>query len=175
MTRSSRDVWTSSFFLSGHSVVSTVRDVRPRLIVAQNPLCCANECMNSASQCVHTQHGSGAVRAPRNAGDKRVKRKRGSRSAAAIAARIERGYRKRPVTAGSTACDQSNQVHNRVTSADGGSHPAVERASTAARDGGDDTFRKRKPHTTGTKPDCDDKEARTARASWSGGHTRDRH
>ena len=73
---------------------------------------------------MHSHHGSGAVivssrktgfvnfgvsresgravRAPRNAGDKRVKRKRGDRSVAAIAARIERGYLKR--TAGSTAC-----------------------------------------------------------------------
>ena len=32
----------------------------------------------------------GAVRAPRNAGDKRVKRKRGNRSVVAVAARIER-------------------------------------------------------------------------------------
>ena len=41
----------------------------------------------------------GAVRAPGNAGDKRVKRKRGSRSDEAVAARIERGCLKR--TAGS--------------------------------------------------------------------------
>ena len=66
---------------------------------------------------MHSQHGSGAVivasrktgtvnlvvsresseavRAPGNAGDKRVKRKRGNRSAAAVAGRIERGYLKR--------------------------------------------------------------------------------
>ena len=65
---------------------------------------------------MHSQHGSGvvnlvvsqesggAVRAPGNAGDKRVKRKRGCRSAAAVAAGIERGYLKRIRTAGSIAC-----------------------------------------------------------------------
>ena len=44
------------------------------------------------------------MRAPGNAGDQRVKRNRGSRSAAAVAARIERGYLKRTRTAGGTAC-----------------------------------------------------------------------
>ena len=72
------------------------------------------ECTYGASQHVHSQHGSGAVirvvsresggavRAPGNAGDKRVKRKHGSRSAAAVAARIERGYLKRTRTASRT-------------------------------------------------------------------------
>ena len=81
-------------------------------------------CVYGTSVCMHSQHGSGAVivssrktgfvnfgvsresggavRAPGNAGDKRVKRKRGNRSVVAVAARIERGYLKR--TAGSTAC-----------------------------------------------------------------------
>ena len=49
-----------------------------------------------------SRESGGAVRSPRNAGDNRVKRKRGNRSVAAVAARIERGYLKR--TAGSTAC-----------------------------------------------------------------------
>ena len=56
------------------------------------------------------------MRAPRNAGDKRVKRKRGNRSVAAIAARIERGYLKR--TAGSTAC-VNNHGGSRGTRSDG--------------------------------------------------------
>ena len=53
-----------------------------------------------------SRESGGAVRAPRNASDKRVKRKRGNRSVAAIAARIERGYLKR--TAGGTACVNNN-------------------------------------------------------------------
>ena len=61
------------------------------------------------------------------------KRKRGSRSAAAIAARTERGYLKRTRTAGGTACVQSNHVDSRGTGTDGSGHPAVERTSTAAR------------------------------------------
>ena len=59
MTRTNRDVYTSSFLLSGHSVVSAVLVVvrlMSRHIVAQGPLCCAKECMGSSSQCVHTQH-----------------------------------------------------------------------------------------------------------------------
>ena len=63
---------------------------------------CAKEHMRSVAHVLRTRHGSGAVivasrksgggvRAPGNAGDKRVKRKRCSRCAAAVAARIERG------------------------------------------------------------------------------------
>ena len=44
-----------------------------------------------------------------NAGDKRVKRKRGSKSAAAVAARMERGYLKRLRTAGSTATPEERK------------------------------------------------------------------
>ena len=54
------------------------------------------------------------MRAPGSAGDKRVKRKRGCRSAAAVAARIERGYLKRTRTAGGTAC-VNNHVDSRGT------------------------------------------------------------
>ena len=113
---------------------------------------------------MHSQHGSGAVivssrktgavsvvvsgesggavRAPRNAGDRRVKRKRGSRSVAAIAARIERGYLKR--TAGSTAC-VNNHVDFSGTGTHGSGHSAAECTSATARDGDDDTrTRKRK-------------------------------
>ena len=107
---------------------------RPRLVVAQDRLCCAKECMYGASQHVHSQHGGGAVnfvlsrksggpgRAPGNAGDKRAKRKRGCRSVAAVAARIERGYLKRTRTAGGTTCVQNNHVDSRGTGTDGGSH-----------------------------------------------------
>ena len=62
----------------------------------------------------------GAVRAPGNAGDTRVKRKRGSISAAAVAARNERGYLKRIRTAGSTPC-VNNHVDSRGTGTDGSS------------------------------------------------------
>ena len=106
--------------------------------------------MYGASQHVHSPHGSGAVnlvvsrksggavRDPGNAGDKRVRRKRGSTSAAAVAAPIERGYLERTRTAGGTAC-VNNHVDSRGTGTEGGSHPAAERTSAAPRDGGDDT------------------------------------
>ena len=101
--------------------------------------------MDGASQHVHSQHGSGAVnlvvsresggavRAPGNAGDKRVKRKRGSRFAAAIAARIERGYLKRTRTAGGTAC-VNNHVDSEEREQMAAAIPAAERTSTAARE-----------------------------------------
>ena len=63
------------------------------------------------------------MRAPGNAGDKRVKRKRGSRSAAAVAARIERGYLKRTRTAGGTAC-VNKYVDFRGAGTGGGSQPS---------------------------------------------------
>ena len=87
--------------------------------------------------CTH-KNGGGAVRQPcclseiwwsgessRNADDKCIKRKRGGRSAAAVAARIERGYLKRIRTAGSTAC-VNNHVDSRRTGTDGRSHKAAE-------------------------------------------------
>ena len=112
------------------------------------------------------------MRAPGNAGDKRVKRKRGSKSPAAVAARIERWYLKRTRTAGGTACVQNNHVDSRGTGAAGGSHPAAERTSSTARDGGDDTHkRKRKPCTVSAELD---RHARTVRAGRSGRHTGDR-
>ena len=103
--------------------------------------------MRSVAHVLRTRHGSGAVivasrksggavRAP-GAGDQRVKRKRGSRSAAAVAARIDRGFLKRIRTAGSTAC-VNNRVDSRGTGTDGSSHPAAERTSTTARDVGGD-------------------------------------
>ena len=46
---------------------------------------------------------------------------------------------KRTRTVGGTACDHSNHVDSRGTETDGSGHPAAERTSTAARDGGDDT------------------------------------
>ena len=125
--------------------------------------------MRSVAHVLRTRHGSGAVivasrksvgavRAPGNAGDKRVKRKRGGRSAAVVAARIERGYLKRIRTAGSTAC-VDNQVDSRGTGPDG-SYPAAERTSTTARDGDDDTrTRKRKTRTASAEHD---RHARTA-------------
>ena len=81
------------------------------------------------------------MRAPRNAGDKRVKRQRGNKSVAAIEARIERGYLKR--TAGSTAC-VNNHGDSRGTRSGGSGHPAAERTSTTTRDGDDDTHKKEK-------------------------------
>ena len=130
---------------------------------------------------MHSQHGSGAVnvvvsrksggavRAPGNAGDKRVKRKRGSRSVAAIAARIERGYLKR--TAGSTAC-VNNHVDSRGTGTHGSGHPAAERTPTTARDGDDDTrTRKIKTRTASAEHV---KHAKTARAGRSSRHAGDR-
>ena len=101
---------------------------------------------------MHSKHGSGAVnlvvsrksggvmRALVNAGDKRVKRKRGSMSAAPIAARIERGCEKRTRSAGSIACVSDN-VDFRGTGTDGGN---FERTSTTAEDGGDDTQTRKK-------------------------------
>ena len=79
-----------------------------------------------------SRESGGAVRAPRNASDKRVKRKHGNRSVAAITARIELGYLKR--TAGRTAC-VNNHGDSRGTRSDGNGHPAAERTSTTARDG----------------------------------------
>ena len=80
----------------------------------KDSLWCSEEHMRSVAHVLRTRHGSGAltvasrktgtvnlvvsrksggaVRTPGNAGDKRVKRKRGGKSAAAVAARIERGY-----------------------------------------------------------------------------------
>ena len=96
----------------------------------KDPVVCAKECMYGASHHVHSQHGSGAVnlvvsrrsggavRAPSNAGDKRVKRKHGWSSAVAVAARIERGYLKRTRTAGGTAC-VNNHVDSRGTGTEG--------------------------------------------------------
>ena len=100
-----------------------------------------------AAKLVVSRESDGAVRAPGNAGVKRVKRRRGSRSAAAVAARIERRYLKRIRTAGSTAC-VNRQVHTRGT----GTNGAAERTSTTARDGKDDTrTRKRKAHAAGAE------------------------
>ena len=111
------------------------------------------------------------MRAPGNAGDKRVKKKHAGRSATAVAARIERGYLKRTRTAGGTAC-VNNHVDSRGTGTDGGSHPAAERTSATARDGGDDTHnRKRKPRTSSAELD---RHAMAARADRSGRHTGDR-
>ena len=140
----------------------------------KDPLWCAKEHMRSVAHVMRTRHGSGAVivaprksggavRAPGNVGDKRVKRTRGSR-------RIERGYLKRIRTAGSTAC-VNNHVDSRGTGTDGSSHPAAERTSTTARDGCDDTqTRKRKTRTASAEHD---RRARTARAGRSGRHTGD--
>ena len=110
------------------------------------------------------------MRAPGNACDKRVKRKRGNRSAAAVAARIERVYLTRIRTAGSTAC-VNNHVDSRGTGSDGSGHSAAGRTSTTARDGGDDTHtRKRKTRTASAEHD---RHARTARAGRSGRHAGD--
>ena len=111
----------------------------------------------------------GAVRAPRNACDKRVKRKRGNRSVAAIAARIERGYLKR--TAGSTAC-VNNHGDSRGTRSDGSGHPAAERTSITARDGDDDTRTRKRKTRTGSAEHGE--HAKTARAGRSSRHTGDR-
>ena len=92
---------------------------------------------------VVSRESVGAVRAPENVCDKRVKRKRGSRSAAAVASRIERGYLKRIRTAGSTAC-LNNHVGSGGRGTDGSGHPAAERTSTTARDGDDDVTHTRK-------------------------------
>ena len=176
MTRTNRDVWTS--FLSSVQTQCGVHCVRccavdVRHIVAQGP-----SLVHEQHVTMHAQHGTGAVilSAPRNAGGKPVKRKRGGRSEAAIAARIDREYLSSSGTAGSTACNQSNHVDARGTTTDGSGHPAVECAAAAARDGGDDTHvRKRKPRTAGAKLDRDvDQHARSARAGWSGTHKGDR-
>ena len=63
------------------------------------------------------------MRAPRNAGDKRVKRKRGNKSVAVVATQIERGYLKR--AAGGTAC-VNNHGDSRGTRSDGNGHPAAQ-------------------------------------------------
>ena len=111
----------------------------------------------------------GAVRASGKAGDKRVFRKRGSRSAAAVAARIERGHLKR--TADSTAC-VNNHVDSRGTGSHGSGHPAAERTSTTARDGDDDTrTRKRKARSASAEHV---EHAKTARAGRSSRPTGDR-
>ena len=150
-----------------------------------------NKCVYDTSVCMHSQHGSGAlivssrktgfvnfcvsrksggaVRAPGNAGDKRVKRKRGNRSVAAVAARIERGYLKR--TAGSTAC-VNNHGDSRVTGSDSSGHPAAERTSATARDGHDDTRTKKRKTRTASAEHVE--HAKTARAGRSGRHTGDR-
>ena len=74
-------------------------------------------------------------------------------------------------TAGGTAC-VNNHVDYRGTGTDGSSHPAAERTSTTASDGGDDTHvRKRKLRTASAELD---RHARTARADRSGRHTGDR-
>ena len=110
-----------------------------------------------------SRESGGAVRALRNAGDTRVKRKRGDRSVAAIAARIERGYLKR--TAGSTAC-VNNHGDSRGTISDGNGRPAAERTSTTARDGGDDTrTRKGKTRTASAEHGEHAKSARAGRRS----------
>ena len=147
--------------------------------------------MYGTSVCMHSQHGSGAligispktgfvnfgvsresggaVRAPGNAGDKRVKRKRGNRSVAAVAARIERGNLKH--TADSTAC-VNNHVDSRGTGTHGSGHRAVERTSATARDGDDETrTRKRKTRTASAEHV---EHAKTARAGRSSRHTGDR-
>ena len=55
---------------------------------------------------------------------------------------------------GGTACVQSNHVDSRGTGTDDGGHLGVDRTSTAARDGGDDThIRKRKPCTASAELD----------------------
>ena len=126
---------------------------------------------------MHSQHGSGAVIVSsrktgtvnlvvsRESGDKRVKRKRGSRSVAAVAARIERGYLKR--TAVSTAC-VNNHVDSKGTGTHGSGHPAAERKSSTARDGDDDTrTRKRKTRTASAEHV---EHAKTARAGRSSRH-----
>ena len=128
MTRTNRDVETSSFLLSGHMWCSRC-SVELRLTTScrgsSTLSVCAKECMYSASQHVHSQHGGGAVIlvASRNPG----KGKRGSQSAAATAARIERGHLKRTRTAGGTACVQRNHVDSKTTGTDGSGHPAAER------------------------------------------------
>ena len=150
----------------------------------KDALWCAKEHVRSATHVLRTRYGGGAVivasrkigtvnlvvsrksggavRAPGNACGKRVKRKRGSRSAAAVAARIERWYLKRTRTAGGTACVNSN-VDSSGTGTDGG--------STTTREGGDDTYtRKIKTRTVSAEHD---KHARTARAGRSGRHVGD--
>ena len=108
------------------------------------------------------------MRAPGNAGDKRVKRKRGSRSVFTVAAQVERGYLKR--TAGSTAC-LDNHGDSGGLGSDGCGHPAAERTSTTV-DGGDGIHtRKRKTCTASAEHD---EHAKTARAGRSSRHTGDR-
>ena len=116
-----------------------------------------------------SRESGGAVRAPGNAGDKRVKRKRGNRSVVAVAARIARGYLKR--TADSAAC-VNNHGDSGGTGSDGSGHPAAERTSTTTRDGGDGTrTRKRKTRTANAEHG---EHAKTARAGRSSRHTGDR-
>ena len=63
--------------------------------------------------------------------DRRVKGKRGSRPAAAVAARIERGYLKRICSAGSTA-RVNNHSDSRRTGTDGSCLPIADRTYTTA-------------------------------------------
>ena len=107
----------------------------------------------------HAQRGTG------NVGDKRVKRRRGSRSAAAVAAQIERGYLNR--TAGGIACREqpcrlqknrwqpSQQLNTRLQQ-----NTAVTIFTS-----------ERKPRTTSAELD---KHSRTANADGSGPHTGER-
>ena len=127
MTRTNREVWISlSVFLPLLSTQSERAVWRCVIRSCSLSLRAHNKCVYGTSVCVHSHDGSGAVivssrkigfvnfgvsresggavRAPRNAGDKRVKRKRGSRSVAAIAARIERGYLKRRRTVRKQPC-----------------------------------------------------------------------
>ena len=114
--------------------------------------------MHSASPCVHICHGSGAVirRDPRNAGGKPAKKKRGVRSAAASADRIERRYLKRSGTAVSTASNLNSHVDPRGITADDSGHSTAECTAVDARVGGDDAPRReRKNCTEGAEPDRD--------------------
>ena len=116
---------------------------------------------------VVSRESGGAVRAPGNAGEKRVTRKRGGRSAAAVAARIERGYLKRIRTAGSTACVNSH-VDPRGTGKDGSNHPAAERSSPTTRDGDDDDTRTRERKGSHSKcRACRTRQDSACRQEWS--------
>ena len=116
-----------------------------------------------------SRKSGGVVRAPGNAGDKRVNRERGNRSVVAVAAQVERGCMKR--TAGSTACLNLHGDSGGLGS-DGCGHPAAERTSTTTIDGGDGTRTgKRKTRTASADHG---EHAKTARAGRSGRHTGDR-
>ena len=133
--------------------------------------------MRSASPCVHICHGSGAVirRDPRNAGGKPAKKKRGVRSAAAIAARIERRCLKRSGTAVSTASNLNSHVDPRGITADDSGHSTAECTAVDARVGGDDAPRReRKPRTEGAEPDHDVEGQHAKFTSRCSRHTGDR-